>query len=249
MKKFGRGNGFRGNLRRGEQWPKRGSPGPLGTPRVNGTVTRCYTCDSTFHYPRNCPHKEEESTLLTDQSEVSDQKPLTEADVNSIHITLYNDAEPVDHYEIFVAEATNPAVIDTACSKTVCGRDWLENFIREYDETAKDLLRIKSSKLPFRFGDSSLVYSYQNIILPVRIGNLQFNISTEVVDKNIPLLLSKASMKRADASIDLQKDRVCMFGQVIDTFETSSGHYAIPLKPASGNELVEAVLLTTFEKL
>ena len=47
--------------------------------------------------------------------------------------------------------------------------------------------------------------------------------------KEIHLLLSKESMKKAGTKIDFVKDKVIIFGKEISLQFTSSGHYAIPL--------------------
>ena len=47
--------------------------------------------------------------------------------------------------------------------------------------------------------------------------------------KEIHLLLSKESMKKAGTKIDFVKDKVIIFGKEISLQFTSSGHYAVPL--------------------
>lgn len=33
--------------------------------------------------------------------------------------------------EIFLAEFLGSAIIDTACTRTVCGEKWLENYVKD----------------------------------------------------------------------------------------------------------------------
>ena len=54
----------------------------------------------------------------------------------------------------------------------------------------------------FRFGDRRGVTSKMTVILPATIGHTKVNIKTDVVEADIPLLLSKYSMKKADTTID-----------------------------------------------
>ena len=54
-------------------------------------------------------------------------------------------------------------------------------------------------------------------------------IETNIVSCEIPLLLSKASMKAADTQIDFAHDKVTMLGKTFDLQFTSSGHYSVPL--------------------
>ena len=54
-------------------------------------------------------------------------------------------------------------------------------------------------------------------------------IETDVIDNNLPLLLSKSAMQKAATKIDFKNNKVTMFGKVQDLHFTTSGHYCIPL--------------------
>ena len=125
---------------------------------MNGVVSRCHICDSTHHFARKCPHRD--STVLLTEQTYEEQ----EANVQNVNITLFNELESLEKYDVFLAESMNAAVVDTACSKTVCGTSWLQNFVEHYDDSARELLQITPSNLPFRFEDSVIVNSYQNVI-------------------------------------------------------------------------------------
>ena len=58
-------------------------------------------------------------------------------------------------------------------------------------------------------------------------------IDTDVIEKDIPLLLSRPSMKRANMQLNFQDDTVSVYNQNIQLIVTNSGHYALPItKPA-----------------
>ena len=54
-------------------------------------------------------------------------------------------------------------------------------------------------------------------------------IRADVVDSDIPLLLSKDSMKKAKIKLDLENDQAEIFGEIINLDCISSGHYCILL--------------------
>lgn len=83
------------------------------------------------------------------------------------------------------------------------------------------------SCIPFRFGDGKVVYSTKKFKIPAKIGQTNCHIETGVVSANIPLLLSKASMKRAGTVLDMEKDRAVMFNKPVKHNFTSSGHYCV----------------------
>ena len=99
---------------------------------------------------------------------------------------------PEEHdapFSVFVAEAQDSAVLDTACTMR------LESFIDSATKEAySSILFIPSERL-FRFGDAPIVRSIYKVLLPVKFGERKCFIESEVADKQIPLLLSKDSLK------------------------------------------------------
>ena len=62
-----------------------------------------------------------------------DQSYATE----TVNITLYIEPE-LRPQTVFVTEAFNTAVIDTACTKTVCGSKWLRQFVESLDNDSRE---------------------------------------------------------------------------------------------------------------
>ena len=58
--------------------------------------------------------------------------------------------------------------------------------------------------------------------IPASIGNQDIFIESDVVDSDIPMLLSK-SLKKVNTSIDFQSDTVTMLGQKQQVIITTSG--------------------------
>ena len=54
--------------------------------------------------------------------------------------------------------------------------------------------------------------SLHKVKIPASIGNQNIFIESDVVDNDIPMLLSKSAMKKANTSIDFQSDTVTMLG-------------------------------------
>ena len=211
---------------------------------INGSVSRCNICDSTFHFERNCPHRDAERQVFANISANADQVENEE----EVSLALMSLAEHDAPYSVFVAEAQDSAVLDTACTKTVCGRKWLESFIDSATKEAYSSILFLPSKRLFRFGDAPIVRSIYKVLLPVKIGERKCFIESEVVDKQIPLLLSKESLKRAKTQMDLTSDNITMFGSQVASFQTTSGHYAIPLTLSSCLPS-ETVLITAVDSL
>ena len=56
-------------------------------------------------------------------------------------------------------------------------------------------------------------------------------LNTYTVASDIPLLLSRKSMKKPNMTLDFKNDHTVIFDQSIQLTVTKSGHYAIPINP------------------
>ncbi|XP_064622512.1 uncharacterized protein LOC135484764 [Lineus longissimus] len=80
--------------------------------------------------------------------------------------------------------------------------------------------------------------------IPVHIGDTKCNIECEVVNIDLPLLLSKEALKRAGTVLNLAKDEATMFQKPVKLEYTSTGHYCIDLGNISKEHIsVEEVLI------
>eukprot|EP00112_Aurelia_sp_Birch-Aquarium-sp1_P025873 Seg886.5 transcript_id=Seg886.5/GoldUCD/mRNA.D3Y31 product="hypothetical protein" protein_id=Seg886.5/GoldUCD/D3Y31 len=181
----------------------------LNPPDSSGKPSRCNICESKFHWARNCPdayeNQKQDSEISLFQS--SDDKLIQK--------------------KVFVGETLNCAVLDSGCTQTVCGNNWLNSFKESMQEEI--MIEEKSSHATFKFGNGDAVISSKKFVLPVTIGSKNVKLETDVVDTEIPLLMSKAAMKKANTILDFDQDRVIMFGEEQTLLKTSSGHYAIPI--------------------
>ena len=65
------------------------------------------------------------------------------------------------------------------------------------------------------------------VTIPVQIAQTNCSIKVEINDADIPLLLSKSSLQKADTVLDFKNDKVKMFNKNIDFKLLSNGHYAV----------------------
>ena len=70
-----------------------------------------------------------------------------------------------------------------------------------------------------------------SVILPAVLGGQKVGISTDIVEKDIPLLLSRKAMKKGRMSIDFKNDTAQVFNTQVHLNVTKSGHYTVPLTP------------------
>ena len=67
------------------------------------------------------------------------------------------------------------------------------------------------------------------MILPCVIADIEVSIITDVVNSDIPLLLSKDTMKRAGTCLNFEDDTAMMLKKKIPLSCSFSGHYYIPI--------------------
>ena len=167
-----------------------------------GKVSRCLICDSKMHRADQCPHNGSNAAAL-----------VTEADTES---------DP-EHCE--------SAVIDTGCTKTVAGQIWFENFKSNLTENTLKETETFPSNTSFKFGDGRKVKSSNGVIFPVEIANRHCKINAKVVWENIPLLLSKTSLKKCGTIINMNEDKTTIFREEVVLHQSTSGHYCIDILP------------------
>jgi hypothetical protein len=56
----------------------------------------------------------------------------------------------------FIGELLNMAILDSGCTQSVCGKDWLNIYRETLPTTVNDALILQESSRSFRFGDGEI---------------------------------------------------------------------------------------------
>ena len=83
----------------------------------------------------------------------------------------------------------------------------------------------------YRFRVGKLFPAVQNVDISISLGSRNVMLNTYIVLSNIPLLLSRKSMKKSNMTLDFKNDQAVIFDQSIQLIVTKSGHYAILINP------------------
>ena len=81
----------------------------------------------------------------------------------------------------------------------------------------------------FRFGGGVKLKSLGSYIIPIEMAGKKLSLKTDVVDSEIPLLMSESSMKKAKITINTDNDTAEILGVRVKLQSTSSGYYCIPV--------------------
>ena len=190
----------------------------------DGTITQCAICKSIYHWAPKCPHRE--SAKIDPSILCSESSTLL-----SEHVVLHahNTAHDTNALNGLMSETWNAAVLDCGATKTVAGQSWMDHYIMCLSDDDKKLVQVKKANTAFRFGDGNQVISDKNVTFPAILGSRSVFISSDVIQKDIPLLFSRESMKKAEMKLDFSKDTATMCGEEIQLTSTKGGHYTVPL--------------------
>ena len=246
--------------------------GPINSKDAMGRILQCRNCMSIRHLQRECPYNPK--NLNTNRYQKTNRQAFviegensgTEDDIPD-HILKEIEAEreadndtekhiffTTDENELskFTAEALNASALDTCCSSSVTGMKWLKIYMQAIPKHLKHLLSgPHKSKTSFTFGNQQSLKSQGIYKIPVIIANEIHELSIDVIDSDIPLLLSKHHMKELGIAINLINDTATANGKPIKLHTTSAGHYIINLLGQDDDEdsmVMEHVMLIDLEK-
>ena len=229
-KRSGRGGYSRGGGQRGQGQEARRKMNPTGP---DGKPLTCRVCGSYRHLMKDCPDSWENI-----------KKVNIVEDENVVLFTGYNKEEI---YQLGV-DARNCAILDSACSSTVCGQNWMDSYINSLNEVDRKKIKQTTGERTFKFGGGTRLKSRAEYCLPAVIAGKEVTIKTDVVGSDIPLLLSRTAIKRAGVKMDLENDSATIFGKDIALNLTTSGHYCIPIDRTE-NIAVEEVFSVKLEEM
>ena len=117
------------------------------------------------------------------------------------------------------------AILDTGASRSVVGEDHVPNILEQLPEQIRNMVKEKSSRVGFRFGNNQIEYSFKQLHIPLIHGNQRVWIIIEVVPRATPFLISIHTMKCLRAVIDLESGSCFLksIGRSIPIIENRNG--------------------------
>ena len=87
-------------------------------------------------------------------------------------------------------------IADCGCAAGCGGQCWTDAYIESLSERDKQDVVIVDSQATFRFGDGKVIRSLGLVQVPIYIGGVRRHIQFDIVDADIPLLLSLRVMEK-----------------------------------------------------
>ena len=179
-----------------------------------GNPRACHIYKSIFHFAgkngENCPDSYENAQIADTEEEV-------------------NEVSDIILEEVMFTELGYCGLLDCCCTANVMGEKWKDGFFDKMSlQDKKKVTKLKGGT-GFKFGGSKTVYSTAKYIFPCVIDGKDTRIMADVVDRDIPLLISKKEMKGRAFRLDLEHDILELNGKQIQLQTSPTGHYKLPL--------------------
>ena len=229
------GNRGRGRSRNRGGGFNRGNRGSGRGAAQSQNQYRCYECDSTKHFANQCPHRQNKNEEVHYVQQQGSEETLL-----NVHVTLINLKTETLRGSL-LKETFGKGLLDTGCSKTVSGKVWMDEFVQTLSRQDAVNIKENTSKSIFRFGDGVESNSMRMMTIPVYIGKKRVLMDVDVVEHDIPLLISKGAMKQLKMKLDFEQDKASIGNQEIKLNCTSTGHYCMPLAIHPDNQEVNFV--------
>ena len=115
-------------------------------------------------------------------------------------------------------------MLDSGATKTVCDRIWYNTYLQSLPVPEYSLITSSESTNIFRFDDGQQVQSTRQVCIPVKIGSMDVMLETDIIDRDIPLHLSRKSMRKAGMTLYFEHPTTVIFGTLVHLTVTKSGH-------------------------
>ena len=117
--------------------------------------------------------------------------------------------------DTLIGETLSMAVLDSGFTKTVCSKTWLNCYLESLssEELVRPYLNLAMGRFAFHWMDhNTSSHSWTECV------------TTEVIKNDIPLLLTKDTMEKANTYIDFANDKMIILNKEVPVKFTTSGH-------------------------
>ena len=152
--------------------------------------------------------------------------------------------------DILLGKTPNITLLGSGCTKTVCSKTWLNYYLESLSSEELNNIKCERIETIFKFGNGKVCHSTEQITIQVVVVVQNVLVTTEIIKNDIPLLLSKDRMKKANTYIDFANDTIVIWNKEVRVKFTTSGHYCIPIgKKVDGNhdEVLKSGLILFFD--
>ena len=206
-------------------WEKNQKQQPKNKLGRDGRVMTCAFCDSQYHFLNDC---DDMARLKKEQRQENQSKKRVHLSlITFVGCTSKNKSD--EKLNELVTDSEGYALLDSGCSNTVAGELWISKFTENLSDSDKKKIKYMPTEESFTFGDGKTHKAIRRINFPCWVGGESADITADIVECKIPLLLSRKAMTKAEMVIDFGRHTATVNDRVIKLKRTQSGHYALPI--------------------
>ena len=212
-----------------------------------GRRLKCRECGSHQHLQKECLYfkqrKRGHQAYVVDGDDSSDTGSVTEGEsdyddandyVEKQRVLFTNDTADMSR---FTAESLCSAALDTCCTASVSGEKWMNIYLQALPAHLKKRVQGPfTTGTEFTFGNNESLKSGKAYKIPVIIADSMHEIVVDVISSDIPLLLSKAHMKKIGIALNMSDDTATANGKPLKVNTTSAGHFIVNLLGDTDND-------------
>ena len=167
----------------------------------NNITSKCVICRSVYHWSMDCPDQDVHQVNIDPGGLKRLQKDISGSGYHAV-------------------------VVSGDVTKAVCGLPWLLQYLESLSSDERQRVVDSSSSTVFNFLKVGKVTSLKKLKIPLtRDNNTRVSIEVEVVENDIPLLLSRAVLIKGRVKLDPHRDTMTMSGMLRYLNVSSSGLY------------------------
>ena len=118
-----------------------------------------------MHWAKDCQHERSETANIAELNNETENNPENIIEEANILLITTDDTK---------MQTDLNAIIDTACTKTVSGKKWLNHYLKNLDYTLMNQVEVNPSSRIFKFGDCHKVTAISSVKIPAEIGEKNF---------------------------------------------------------------------------
>ena len=199
--------------------------------------SRCWKCQKIGHFARDCKSKAAAASGASSSSygagrdhAAGSVELLEQASEHFVCSAGVASEGGGGSTEVLLVSSPGYAVLDSGCGKTIVGAETLKQFVNIWKEEGIEVPEERVEENAFKYGNGHREVSRRSIDMPVTIGDRSGVVRAAVVKGNAPLLLSRPSLKRLQARLNFEDDKLELFGATkVDVKVNSAGQYVIPV--------------------
>lgn len=192
--------------------------GPMINPKdiQTGEIMKCHGCNSRFHLYRSmqCP-KNANINIAEDSFKIDD--------INTIENIFASEADFKTVYSM-----NGFGVVDSAATKTVCGKPWFDAF-KSYLTSLEKTVDIIPSNVCYKFGNDGIKKSLFAAVIPICFFGRKLLLNVDVISSNCPLLMGRPTLEKLELILNFKNGTAIINGDEKKLKRSEKGHFLISL--------------------